>query len=359
MSEAMQYKCPCCGGEIVFDSTSQKMKCPYCDNSFDVETLLEYGEEIDKVSDEKMEWEQTQNAGWSETEQNNIVYYTCSSCGGEIIGDKSTAATSCPYCGNPVVMQEQFAGGLRPDWVIPFKLDKNAAKAALRQHLQGKRLLPKLFKDQNRIEEIKGIYVPFWLFDCDAAANIHYRATRTRFWSDRNYNYVETSHFLLVREGDVGYTCVPVDGSSKMPDSLMEAIEPYDYKDAVDFRTAYLSGFFAERYDVDSDDSISRANDRIRNSTTEVFRDTTGGYMTCVPQNTNIRLSNGKIRYALLPVWLLNTVYNGKTYTFAMNGQTGKFIGNLPLDKGAFWRWFLGLTAGIGAAAMLLLCLLM
>lgn len=128
MSEAMQYKCPCCGGEIVFDSTSQKMKCPYCDNSFDVETLREYGEEIDKASDEKMEWEQTQNAGWSETEQNNIVYYTCSSCGGEIIGDKSTAATSCPYCGNPVVMQEQFAGGLRPDWVIPFKLDKMPQK---------------------------------------------------------------------------------------------------------------------------------------------------------------------------------------------------------------------------------------
>ncbi len=357
MSETMQYKCPSCGGEIVFDSTSQKMKCPYCDNTFDVETLREYGEEINRTPEDKMEWEQARGAAWSDEEQQNIVSYTCSSCGGEIIGDKSTAAASCPYCGNPVVMKAQFGGDLRPDWVIPFKLDKNAAKAALRRHLQGKRLLPKLFRDQNRLEEIKGIYVPFWLFDCDTDASIRYRATRTRFWSDRNYNYVETSHFLLVREGTVDFTCVPVDGSSKMPDTLMEAIEPYDYGEAVDFRTAYLSGFFAERYDVGSEDSIGRVNDRIRNSTAELFRDTTGGYVTCVPQNTSIRFSNGKIRYALLPVWILNTKYNGKTYTFAMNGQTGRFIGDLPLDKGAFWRWFLGVAAGVGAAAMLLLCL--
>ena len=157
MSEAMRYKCPCCDGEIIFDSATQKMKCPYCENTFDAETLREYDEETGSVPEEKTEWEQSGGAGWSEAEQSEVVSYTCASCGGEIIGDRSTAATSCPYCGNPVIMKGQFAGALRPDWVIPFKLDKNAAKAALGRHLQGKRLLPKLFKDKNRIEEIKGI----------------------------------------------------------------------------------------------------------------------------------------------------------------------------------------------------------
>lgn len=359
MSETMRYKCPCCDGEIIFDSTTQKMKCPYCETTFDAETLREYDEETGSVPEEKTEWEQSGGAEWSEAEQSDVASYTCASCGGEIIGDRSTAATSCPYCGNPVIMKGQFAGALRPDWVIPFKLDKNAAKAALGRHLQGKRLLPKLFKDKNRIEEIKGIYVPFWLFDCNTDASLRYRATRTRFWSDRNYNYVETSHFLLVREGSVSFSCVPVDGSSKMPDALMEAIEPYDYKEAVDFQTAYLSGFFAERYDVASEGAAERVNERIRRSTEELFRDTANGYETCVTQNASVRFSNGKIRYALLPVWLLNTKYNGKIYTFAMNGQTGKLIGDLPMDKGAFWRWFTGITAGVGAVVMLLLCLLM
>lgn len=357
MSEVLQYKCPCCGGEIVFDSGLQQMKCPYCENSFDVETLREFDKGLHDDPQDQMEWESHPDGAWEDDEQENLVYYVCNSCGGEIIADKNTGASSCPFCGNPVIMQEQFRGDLCPDYVIPFQRDKEQAKAALAQHLAGKRLLPKLFKDQNRLEEIKGIYVPFWLFDCDADAHIRYRATKTRFWSDRNYNYVETSHFLLIREGMVCFARVPVDGSSKMPDALMEAIEPYDYGAAVDFRTAYLSGFFADRYDVDSEASVSRANERIRNSTVEAFRETIGLYETCIPEQTTLHFTQGKIHYALLPVWLLNTKYKDKIYTFAMNGQTGKFVGNLPLDYGAFWRWFAGIAAGVSAAAMLLLCL--
>ena len=98
--------------------------------------------------------------------------YVCKSCGGEIVGDATTAATACPFCGNPVVMMGQFVGALRPDYVIPFKLDKKAAKAALMKHYGSKRLLPKVFKDQNHIDEVKGVYVPFWLFDTDVDAQV-------------------------------------------------------------------------------------------------------------------------------------------------------------------------------------------
>lgn len=355
----IQYKCPSCNGEIVFDSDTQKMVCPYCDTEFDVETLKEYDEELRKPSDDSMEWEKFEGNAWSGAESENVVSYTCSSCGGEIIGDKTTAATSCPYCGNPVVLQGQFKGKLRPDWVIPFKLNKDAAKAALTSHLQGKRLLPKLFKDKNRIEEIKGIYVPFWLYDCKADARFKYKATNVRMWSDRNYNYTETSYFLVVREGNVGFSLVPADGSEKIPDELMESIEPYDYSAAVDFQTAYLSGFFAERYDVDAEAGSVRANERIRNSTKSMFDQSVRGYTSVIPETASIKLSKGRIRYALLPVWLLNTKYEGKMYTFAMNGQTGRFVGNLPVDKSAFRKWFLGIMAGSAAAVMLLLCLLL
>lgn len=353
MSVLLEYKCPCCSGEIKFDSTLQKMKCPYCDTEFDLETLKGYDDVLKEQKPDDMTWEEEAGNQWDDGETDGMSVYICKSCGGEIIVDKETAASTCPYCDNPVVMTGKFSGDLRPDYVIPFKLDKNAAKAALSNHVKGKILLPKVFKDQNHIDEIKGVYVPFWLFDADADANIHYRATKVRTWSSSDYVYTETSFFAVTRAGNVGFERVPVDGSSKMADDLMESIEPFDFKDAVDFQTAYLSGYLADRYDVTAEQSIDRANQRIKNSTEQVFKETVQGYATVMPESSTINLSNSKSKYALYPVWILNTSWNGEKYTFAMNGQTGKFVGNLPMDKSAFWRWFAGITAGVGALAFL------
>ena len=178
MSELNEYKCPCCGGAITFDSNLQMMKCPYCDTEFDPETLISYDEDLKLAGEESLNWESTPNRQWEEGEAEEMRVYVCNSCGGEIIGDETLAATKCPYCDNPVVMKGQFSGALKPDFVIPFKLDKEAAKEGLKKHLSGKRLLPKVFKSQHNIDEIKGIYVPFWLFDADADADARYRATR-------------------------------------------------------------------------------------------------------------------------------------------------------------------------------------
>ena len=348
MQNLQEYKCPCCGGAIAFDSTLQKMKCPYCDTEFDMETLAGYDDGLQGAQDD-MEWETSAGSSWQEGEAEGLRSYVCKSCGGEIVGDENTAATSCPFCGNPVVMMGQFYGALKPDLVIPFRLDKNAAKAGLMKHLTGKRLLPKIFKDQNHIDEIKGVYVPFWLFDTDADAQVRYRATTVRTWHDSSYDYTETSHFLVRRGGTVGFEHVPVDGSSKMPDDLMESIEPYDFSDAVDFQTAYLAGYFADKYDVDAEQSTERANVRVKKSTEEAFASTVQGYETVEAESSNIRLRGGTAKYALYPVWLLNTTWNGNSYTFAMNGQTGKFVGDLPVDRSAATRWTLGLSVVLSA----------
>lgn len=347
----LQYKCPCCGGQIEFDSASQNMKCPYCDTEYEVETLKSFDDVLNKEQGDNMTWETNAGTEWAEGETDGMRVYSCNSCGGEIVVDATTAASSCPFCDNPVVMMGQFTGALKPDYVIPFKLDKEAAKKALKKHYEGKRLLPKVFKNENHIDEIKGVYVPFWLFDADADANVRYKATRIRCWSSGDYDYTETSFYSVLRAGNVGFERVPVDGSTKMADDLMESIEPFDFKDAVDFQTAYLSGYLADKYDVDSEQSITRANDRIKRSTENAFASTVQGYSSVIPEHTSIQLQNGKAKYALYPVWLLNTTWKGKKYTFAMNGQTGKFVGDLPVDKGAYKRWLFGLTAAIGAAA--------
>jgi DNA-directed RNA polymerase subunit RPC12/RpoP len=349
-----QYKCPCCGGAIEFDSGLQKMKCPYCDTEFEMETLQSYDDELKGEQDDNMNWDTAAGSEWREGEAEGLRVYSCQSCGGEIVGDETTAATSCPYCGNPVVMMGQFSGALKPDYVIPFKLDKNAAKEALKKHYGGKKLLPKIFTDENHIDEVKGIYVPFWLFDTDADANIRYKASKNRYWSDSNYRYTETSYFAVKRAGQVGFAHVPVDGSTKMADDLMESIEPFHMEEAVDFQTAYLAGYLADKYDVDAEQSIERANERIKKTTEEAFASTVQGYTTVVPESTNVQLKNGTSKYALLPVWILNTTWKGQKYTFAMNGQTGKLVGDLPMDDGAYKKWLFGIAGAVGAAAFAL-----
>ena len=358
MSVLQQYKCPCCDGAIEFDSNAQKMKCPYCGSEFEMETLQAYDEELNGQSQENMSWDTAAGSDWQPGETEGLRVYSCNTCGGEIVADETTGATECPFCGNPVVMTGQFAGALKPDLVIPFKVDKKAAIAALQNHYKGKRLLPKVFKDENHIKEVKGLYVPVWLFDTDADARVRYKATRVRHWSDSQYNYTETSYFAVTRGGSIGFENVPVDGSTKMDDTLMESLEPFRIEDAVDFQTAYLAGYLADKYDVDAEASIERANERIKSSTEQAFMDTVTGYTSVIPEHTNIALSNGRARYALYPVWILNTQWNGQKFTFGINGQTGKTVGDLPMDKAAFRRWFLGVAGGVAAAVFALSYLL-
>lgn len=361
MAAIQEYKCPCCGGAIAFDSTIQKMKCPYCETEFEMDALADYDEELKNERADDMSWNTDAGNEWRNGEADGLRSYVCKSCGGEIVGDESMAATSCPFCGNHIVMMDQFSGTLKPDCVIPFSLDKNAAKEALKKHYMGKRLLPKAFKDENHIDEVKGVYVPFWLFDAEAEADIRYRATKVRTWSDSSYNYTETRYYAVCRGGSIMFENVPVDGSEKMPDEWMESLEPFDFSKAVDFQTAYLAGFLADKYDVDADKSVARANERIKSSTEDAIAKTVTGYSSVTREAGSIQLHNGRVKYALFPVWILNTTWKGKPYMFAMNGQSGKMVGDLPVDKGAYKKWLFGLTGAIAAvvyAALFLVSLL-
>jgi DNA-directed RNA polymerase subunit RPC12/RpoP len=348
----LEYKCPNCGGAIQFDAGAQEMVCPYCDSVMDVEALRSMDEQLARdQQSESIDWGYEGN-GWLEGEQQGMAVYSCKSCGGEIVGDETLGATTCPFCGNQVVMTSKFAGTLRPDVVIPFKQSKDDALRSLEKHYLGKRLLPSVFKEKNHLDEIKGVYVPFWLYDADVEAHIEYSATKVRNWSDKNYNYTETSTYRVYREGGLGFDQVPADGSKAIDDTLMESIEPFDMKDAVDFRTAYLAGYFANKYDVGADENAPRVSERITNSTIATFRNTVTGYNTVTPVSSDVRMKNGGVRYALLPVWLLSTSWQGQNFLFAMNGQTGKFVGDLPLDKAAYRSWFIKIFGAVAAVLL-------
>jgi len=349
-----EYKCPNCGGPITFDPGTQEMVCPYCGTVMDVAAIKSMDDYIAQNPEpEEAVWDYSGNK-WDEGEDHGMVVYSCQSCGGEIAGDESLGAASCPFCGSPVVITSKFSGDLRPDMVIPFKLDKKAAIASLEQHYVKKKLLPKVFKDKNHIDEVKGVYIPFWLYDADANAHLEFKGTKVRMWSDSSYNYTETSFFRIIRDGNLGFDMVPVDGSKAIDNTLMESLEPFNTTEAVDFKSAYLAGFFANKHDVDARDCSPRANERVKNSTMTEFGKTVGGYSTVTPVVSNVNIKCGGVRYALFPVWLLGSTWEGQSFTFAMNGQTGKFVGDLPLDKAEkrrqYWKMF-----GIIAAALLVI----
>ena len=358
METIQNYKCPCCGAALVYKDDT--LHCDSCGNDFSVDTM----QQIDDVQGDaggpsKYDWGHYEPRSYEDDGEEKLAGYTCPSCGAEITGDDTLGATVCPYCGDSTIVKSQFEGALRPDYIIPFKVDKKAAMTAFEADFKNAPFLPDAFKNRKKIEEMAGVYVPFWMFDCDCNAAICYKAERTSHWSDSDYDYVKTDHFKLYRSGSVGFANIPVDGSKKADDAYMEAVEPFNYADAMEFNSAYLSGYLADKYDVSAEESIERANERVKNSTEAVFRDTTRDYPIVAAESSKIDFSNGKIRYSLLPVWMLNIKYMDNTYKFAINGQTGKVVGEYPVDKGKKWRYF-AKVAGISyIAAIIIACILL
>ena len=244
-------------------------------------------------------------------------------------------------------MPGQFAGALKPDYVLPFKLSREDAINALRRHYKNKPFLPRAFSAQNQIEKIQGVYVPFWMFDGEAEGHARYDATRSRVFRTGDWEVTKTDHFEICRDGSMPFEKVPVDASSRMPDAHMDSIEPYDYAELKPFSSAYLPGFLADKYDVPVADCESRADERCRKTVLDALGRTVSGYDTCIPRAQDVRLRRGKVHYALLPVWMLSTRWNGKSFLFAMNGQTGKMVGDLPTDAGKYWRTFAAIAAPV------------
>lgn len=365
-AQVTNYQCPACTGPLHFVGSSGKLECDYCGSKFDVaEIEALYAEKEQKAAEAQKAAEKTQQkaqsaaeaSGWDTSELGSdwgedsarMRSYSCPSCGAELICDETTAATSCPYCGNPSVVPGQFSGSLRPDYVLPFRLSKDDAVKALKAHYKGKPFLPRTFTQENHVQEIKGVYVPFWMFDGEAEGSAQFEATRSRCYRSGEYEVTETDHFDVYREGSIAFARVPVDASSKMPDDYMDSIEPFDYKDLKAFSSAYLPGFLADKYDVSAEESAQRADTRCEGTLVAALADTVEGYDFCTPVSQDVTLHRGKVHYALLPVWMLTTKWDGKNYLFAMNGQTGKLVGDLPTSVGKFWGTFAAIAGALTA----------
>ena len=338
-STALDNKCPGCRAVIKFNPKLNKWKCEYCDSEFSIEEMDSYNKsrkeknDIDLVEDD------------SET----YITYKCPDCGAEIIADEQTSATFCVYCGNTAILKNKLVGKFEPNFIIPFKIDKDVAVEKFKNLAKGRLFVPKDFTDEKNIEKIRGVYIPFWLFGISVDGNISFNATTSTSWTSGDYRYTKTDFYLLSRELSVKFKRVPVDASTRFDNKLMNSIEPFDYKDMVPYNHSYLSGFYAEKYDIGDDGVWNEPRQRALSSARDLAMNdarNTGKLITSI-KDDQLKTKEEKHEYALLPVWMVNVKYKDKYYMFAMNGQTGEFIGNIPLDKKKMWKYGIGMFIDI------------
>lgn len=331
------YKCPNCGAPLKFDADGQDWKCEFCLSSFQEEQI--------KVIEDKLPIE--------DEYASKARVYSCSSCGAEIMTDDTTAATFCYYCHNPAIIPKQLSGDYKPAKVIPFQFDREKATDIFIKWCKKKPLVSRDFIKNTQLKLLSGVYIPFWLFDCDINGNIAANARKIRTWTSGNKRYTETKHYHVSRNASARFEGVPADGSQKTDDRLMETLEPFDYSKMEDFSMSYLSGYLAERYDQDEKQVYGRIRSRIEDYTSKLLHDTIQGYSSVSVNSCNVDIQNAKATYVLLPTWMLTYHYNGKTYVFAMNGQTGKIAGSLPISKARAAAWFGGISASVFAILLI------
>ncbi len=353
------YKCPNCGGPLKFRGDLNKMACEYCDSTFD---MAEFQADT-QVKTEESDWSQGQAKPMDSA---GVKEYSCNTCGAVLVAEENLGATECPYCGNPLVIKDTFEGMNLPDGVIPFAVDKQSAQEAMRNFYKGKKLLPKGFVDNNRIDHVKGLYVPFWLFDCKTRGDGFYRCTQKNGYDQKVRQggqetverWTEVKEYAVSRSATMDFEKVPADASKEMNDAYMDSLEPYDYSKITDYNAAYFSGYVASKYDEEVADVKERVDARIRSTVKDEIRDTVKGYDTVDTESCQVDIREGKIHYCMLPVWMLSTKYNGEVYSFAMNGQTGKVTGNLPVDKNLATGYFFKISIITMLVAQLILWLM-
>lgn len=374
MSQIAEQKCPACGAPLRFDPASGMLVCDYCGTKTELpkEDKKKPGKEMKKPGKGKDSAQAHAAAGRKEEEAktdsddiegfdfdslNDLVtdpnamdlpIYNCVSCGAEVIAPAEQVALTCPYCGNNIVLTEKVSGKLRPDGVIPFRIQAKDLPAAVNHFYRDKKLLPRNFFSESRMGKVTGVYVPFWVFSGNVRGTLSYRAQRSSSSRSGDYIITQTNHYQLVREAAMAFDDLPVDASGKVEDRLMDSLEPFNTAETKPFDMRYLAGFTADRFDQKKDDISARASARIRNSSYAIA-DTQAAAAYGAVSRTGGKLNmNIDAKYILFPVYMFDIAYQGKNYHFAVNGQTGKVVGDLPTDSGVSFLYFFKRFAIVG-----------
>lgn len=323
--QALQLKCPNCGAAVEFKPDAGRFICDFCGSDFTEE-------QINAANERERKALFSENAENDFSRHTNL--YLCQSCGAEIVADENTAATFCHYCHSPVSLKGRVSGALQPELILPFKYTRSLAEKAFRDWCGKKWFLPSDFTSAGQLEKMVGLYVPFWLADCFVNATVKCDAKNVSSHVSGNYRITHTRVYSVERGAVMEYRGVPADGSKKLEDQLMDAIEPFDYSRFVPFNMNYFSGFYADKYDVDKETAFPRIKERMRQGAEQALMNDISGYTSVSKLSSNMQVQKATWHYAMLPVWFMTYIHGGKKYFFALNGQTGKIAGIPPVSGG-------------------------
>lgn len=348
MENIKEQKCPSCASAMRFDPDKGLLVCDYCGTTVDVET----GKSPKAGTRENRGFDfASLNKIAMQENPEELPIYVCVSCGSEVISDPEQFALTCPYCGNNIVLTDKVSGNMRPNRVIPFKINSKELPNAVRKYYKGKRLLPRSFFSESKIGGVTGLYVPFWVFSGRVSGEMNFICENTSSYRDGDYIINETKYYDVTRDISVEFDDLTVDASNKVADDLMDSLEPFNMDEAVDFNTGYLAGFTADRFDVESDKISDRAMRRMENSTMSIAMGDVRTEYSAYKMTGNSLRADFDVSYTLLPVYLFDVEHNKNKYSFAVNGQTGKVVGRLPIDKGVVISRF-AMRTGIVSAVL-------
>jgi DNA-directed RNA polymerase subunit RPC12/RpoP len=337
LSNTVQYRCPNCGGDIAFSPSKQGYECEYCQSFFTQQQIEEAYADIENQDLSQAEQEDSAESA------DGANLYICNSCGAEIVADAQTTATFCCYCHNPVTLKGRLSGEFKPNRVMPFNIDKSKAEKIFKDWCGSKWFTPSDFNSNKTLEKMTGLYVPYWLADCKTDAHIEGTGKKIATWHDSKFEYTKTDEYRFVRDAKIDFNGIPIDGEKRIDDKLMEAIEPFDYSKLKPFSMSYLTGFYADKYDLTKAEAMPSVKKRALDSTLQIVKEDTQ-YDVLNPKVQNLNVLKTDWEYTLMPVWFLNYKYQDKFYTFVVNGQSGKVAGILPLSKGKLFGFGVGLT---------------
>ncbi len=344
MNTTVTYACPNCGAGLVFDAEKQKFSCEFCLSAFEENELDAAGAKEEAERHRQMDEEYC----------NSMNAYICQNCGAELVADETTAADFCPYCHNPVVLSGKLSGQMRPDKVIPFQYDKPEAERKFLEFCKKKWFLPRDFFSAGQAEKISGIYFPFWVTDADTSGRMRATATRVRTWRHGDIQYTETSNFSIHRGGEIHFEDIVTSAISEADKEMLEGILPYPSESMIDFSMPYLSGFHAKKRNIERAELTDEVRGKMNRYARTLLESTVRGYTTVNVLDTDVNIRKSHWEYTLMPIWMLTYQKKGKTYTFAMNGHTGKIYGKLPISLGKLAILFSSLSVGLTALITLL-----
>ncbi len=327
----ISFKCPHCDGELIFDPASGEYKCEYCLSKFTQA-------DVDKMNQTEMagsseDTSKTQMKSEDKT-QGGAVIYNCPSCGAEIITDATTAATFCYYCHNPVILSGRLEGKYLPDKIIPFEITKEQAVQTFLDYVGKKKFIPKAFFSKKQIESITGVYFPYWNYNADVENVLQGDGRMIRSWTTGDIRYTETKHYQVTRKGRVTLNHMSENALQKANAEIARGVLPYHFEKMKDFNMGYLSGFMAEKRDIEKDSLKEQMRSLAQNCSNTLMRDTVEGYDAFTADHSDMRFAKEEWQYCLLPVWTITYKgKDGKIYYYSMNGQTGEVCGELPVDK--------------------------